>query len=61
MRASDVLHPGMWVPEPAPRGMWAPSHWIRSAFVIDDATAAGVMAILRVLWRNLVNVRLHDL
>ena len=49
VRASDVLHPGMWAPAPAAGGgMWAPSHWMRSAFVIDDATAAGVMGILRV-------------
>ena len=48
VRASDVLHPGMWAPAAASGGMWAPSHWIRSTFVIDDATAAGVMGILRV-------------
>ncbi|KAK9837305.1 hypothetical protein WJX81_005203 [Elliptochloris bilobata] len=47
VRPSDVLHPAMWVPETSAGGMWAPSHWVRSTFVIDDATASSVLAILR--------------
>lgn len=47
VRGSDVLHPLMWTGDAASPGMWAPSHWIRSTFVIDDATAAGVLSILK--------------
>lgn len=50
----------MWAPETAAGGMWAPSHWIRSAFIIDDATAAGVMAILRVRQGRRMHMRLQS-
>ena len=60
VRTSDVLHLGMWAPAAAAGGgMWAPSHWIRSTFVIDDATAAGVMGILRVRGGKCVFTRLR--
>jgi len=50
LRASDVLFPDMWVAPAAGAagGMWVPSHWVRNTFVIDDATAARVLTILRV-------------
>jgi len=50
LRASDVLFPDVWVAPAAGAagGMWVPSHWVRNTFVIDDATAARVLTILRV-------------